>query len=160
MAILKIRNQLIFSENKIYIHILLCQYRIIICWTRKRLSCLCLHQNLFMFYKNTALPRILPPFTRTWTILPGKWIFASKVDPLNLESQNQAKNSLVGLPSSTIKIWGKSVKELLSYDRRNKQTDKQKLQLYIHRYFSIYFILNKFAKPFYLYITYILKSFW
>ena len=32
-----------------------------------------------------------------------------KVDPLNLESQNEAKNMSVGLPSSLIKIWGKSV---------------------------------------------------
>ena len=34
------------------------------------------------------------------------------VDPLNLESQNQAKNIPVGLPSSPIKIWGKSVTQI------------------------------------------------
>ena len=33
---------------------------------------------------------LLPPFTRTWTILPGKKMFAIKVDLLDLESQNQA----------------------------------------------------------------------
>ena len=32
------------------------------------------------------------PFTSTWTVLPGNKIFAIKVDPLKLESQNQAKN--------------------------------------------------------------------
>ena len=34
---------------------------------------------------------------------------------------------------SSIKIWDKSVKGFLSYDRRNKQTDKQRLQLNIYR---------------------------
>ena len=45
------------------------------------------------------------------------------MDQLNLESQNQAKNISVGLPSSPIKIWGKSVQGFLSYDQTNKQTD-------------------------------------
>jgi len=36
---------------------------------------------------------------------------------------------LVGLPGSIIKIWGKSVQAFLSFDRTNKQTDKQRLQL-------------------------------
>ena len=54
---------------------------------------------------------------------------AIKVYPLNLESQNQAKNIPVGLSSSQIKIWGKSVQGFLSYDR----TDKQSLQLYMYR---------------------------
>ena len=35
--------------------------------------------------ENTTL--LLPPCTRTWTIIIGNWIFAIKVDPLNLESQ-------------------------------------------------------------------------
>ena len=35
---------------------------------------------------------------------------------LNLESQNQAENIPVGLPSSRIKIWGKSHQEFLSYN--------------------------------------------
>ena len=48
-----------------------------------------------------------------------------KVDPLNLESQNQAKNIPVGLPSSPIKIWGKSVQGFRSYERTIKQTDRQ-----------------------------------
>ena len=42
-----------------------------------------------------------------------------KVDILNLEFQNQAKNIPVVLPRSPIKIWGKSVQGLLSYDRTN-----------------------------------------
>ena len=36
----------------------------------------------------------------------------------------------MGLPSSPIKIWGKSVHGFLSYDRTDKQTDKQRCQLY------------------------------
>ena len=48
-------------------------------------------------------------FTRIWTILPGNYIFFIQVDPLNLESQSQAENIPVGLPSSPIKNWGKSV---------------------------------------------------
>ena len=47
-------------------------------------------------------------FHRAYTILPGNTIFAIKVDPLHLESQNQAKKISVGLPSSLIKNWGKS----------------------------------------------------
>ena len=49
-----------------------------------------------------------------------------KVDPLNLETQNQAKNIPVVLPSSPIKIWDKSAKGFPSYDRTNKQTPRQK----------------------------------
>ena len=44
-----------------------------------------------------------------------------KVNLLNLESKNQAKNIPVGLPSSPIKIWGKLVPGFLSCDRTNKQ---------------------------------------
>jgi len=40
----------------------------------------------------------------------------------HLESQNQAKNISLALPSFPIKIWGKSVLGFLSYDRTNKQT--------------------------------------
>ena len=53
------------------------------------------------------------------------------MDPLNLESQNRAKNIPVALPCFQIKILGKSIKGLLSYDRTNKPTDKQRLQLYV-----------------------------
>ena len=49
------------------------------------------------------------PFTHIWPILPGNYIFFIQVDPLNLESQSQAENIPVGLPSSPIKNWGKSV---------------------------------------------------
>ena len=45
-----------------------------------------------------------PSFNWTWTSLPGNYIFAFKVDPLNLKSLKQAKNFPVGLPSSPIKI--------------------------------------------------------
>ena len=48
-----------------------------------------------------------------------------KVDPHNLESQNPAKNIPFGLPSSPIKMWGKSVQGFLSYDQTNKQTNRQ-----------------------------------
>ena len=42
--------------------------------------------------------------TRNWSILPENLTFAIKVDPLNLESQNQTKNIYVVLPSFQIKI--------------------------------------------------------
>ena len=57
--------------------------------------------------------------------------FPIKVDPINLESQNQAKNIPVVLPSSPIKTWEKSVLECLSYDRTHKQRNKRRLLLYI-----------------------------
>ena len=72
-------------------------------------------------------------FNRTWTILPGNKIFAIKVDPLNLESQKQAKNIPVSLPSSQInqnlRQIGPGVPDLWS----DKQTDRQKenITLYI-----------------------------
>lgn len=51
-------------------------------------------------------------------------IFSSKVDPFNLKSQTQAKNIPMGLPSSPIKIWGKSVQGFDSWDGRiSKQTE-------------------------------------
>ena len=37
----------------------------------------------------------------------------------NLESQNQATNIPVGLPSSPIEIWDKTVQGFLSYDGTN-----------------------------------------
>ena len=48
-----------------------------------------------------------------------------RVDLLDLEYQNQAKNIPVSLPSSPNKIWGKSVQGFLSYDLTNKQTNRQ-----------------------------------
>ena len=78
---------------------------------------------------NPALTRLLKvtPAVYPWTltILPGNKIFAIKVDPLNLESRNQAKNIPLAFPSSPIKIWGKSFQGFLSYYRTNKQTNKQ-----------------------------------
>ena len=47
------------------------------------------------------------------------------MDSLNIKSQNQAENIPVVLPCSPIKIWGKSVKVLLSYDRTYKQTNEE-----------------------------------
>ena len=41
--------------------------------------------------------------------------FFYKKDPLNLESQNQAQNIPVGLPSSQIKIWFK-FQDIISSD--------------------------------------------
>ena len=55
--------------------------------------------------------------------LPGNKTL--KVNPLNLEFLNQAKNVPVVLPSSPIKIQGKSANGFISYDR----TDKQRLPL-------------------------------
>ena len=61
----------------------------------------------------------------------GNQTFSIKVNQLNLEIFNRAKNIPVGLQSSTIKILGKSVKGSTSFDRTNKQTT-QRLLLYIH----------------------------
>ena len=47
------------------------------------------------------------------------------MNPLNSESQNHAKNISVVLPSSSIKIRGKSVKGFMDYDQKNKQTNRQ-----------------------------------
>ena len=47
----------------------------------------------------------------------GNQTFSIKVNQLNLEIFNRAKNIPVGLQSSTIKILGKSVKGSTSYDR-------------------------------------------
>ena len=77
-------------------------------------------------------------------------MFAFKVAPLNLVSQNQAKNISVALPNSTIKILGKSVQGFLSYDRTNKQKDtitpKQRLQL-IDTVFKSGKFIDFFLKP-------------
>ena len=54
----------------------------------------------------------------------SRLFFSMKVDwvgPLNLESQNQSEN-ISGLLSSQTKIWGKSIKGFMSYDRTLKQT--------------------------------------
>ena len=53
-----------------------------------------------------------------------------KVDTLNLESQNQAKNIPVVLSSSLIKIRGKSVMGILINDRTYKSLKKQKSLFY------------------------------
>ena len=55
-----------------------------------------------------------------WT---KKWSFPIKVNPLNLDFSDQAKNIPVILPSFPIKTWGKSVQGFMSYDRIHKQTD-------------------------------------
>ena len=41
---------------------------------------------------------VTPPFTRTWTILPGNKIFAIKVDTLNLESQLRTSPASLRIP--------------------------------------------------------------
>ena len=67
---------------------------------------------------NPALPRgeiVIPTVYPPFTILA---IFS--VDPLNLESQNKAKNILMDLLSYPIKIWGKSEKGLWSEKHKNR----------------------------------------
>ena len=46
-------------------------------------------------------------------------MFAIKVDPLNLEAQNQAKNIPMVFPDPK-KLWGKSVQGFLSYKQTNR----------------------------------------
>jgi len=60
-------------------------------------------------------------------------IFDLKVDPHNLESQNQAQNIPAVHPSSPIKVEANiGVPELWSDKQIDRQTDKQRLQLYIY----------------------------
>jgi len=51
------------------------------------------------------------------------------MNPIKLESQNQAKNIPVVLSSSPIKIWGKTVKVFMTYDWTYKQTNNFNLRL-------------------------------
>ena len=60
--------------------------------------------------------------------------FPIKVDPLNLESQNQTEKILMVLLSSPIKIWDKSVPELFSDIHTNKQTKRHYNMLCIYRF--------------------------
>ena len=80
-----------------------------------------------------SVPRLIMVTTAVYPHLVelGKLRFRNK-SPLTLESTNQAKNIPVALLSSPIKILGKTVQGFLSYDRTNKRTDKQRLQLYIY----------------------------
>ena len=59
--------------------------------------------------------------------------FVVNYDQLKLESQNQAKNIPMGLLSSPIKIFGKSVTGCLSYDRtkKNRKTNRDYNLIYI-----------------------------
>ena len=51
-------------------------------------------------------------------------IFAIKIDSIKLESQKQTQDIPVGLLRSPMKIWGESVLRFLSYDRTNKQANR------------------------------------
>ena len=53
------------------------------------------------------------------------------MDPLNLDSQNQANNIPVVLPSFPIEI-GKSVRGFMSYDRIYEQTNRADNFMYIY----------------------------
>ena len=65
-----------------------------------------------------------------------------KVDPRNLESQNKAKNIFVVFPSFPIKIWGKSVQGFPSFDRTNKQTNRDYYFIYIDTSFVNLLYIN------------------
>ena len=49
-----------------------------------------------------------------------------KSNQLKLKLWNRVKNIPLVLPSFLIKIWGKSVKGFMFYDRAHKQNDRQK----------------------------------
>ena len=55
--------------------------------------------------------------------------FALKINPLHLESHNQASNFSLALSSSPYQ--GQSVKGFMSYDRTNKQTNRDYNFIYI-----------------------------
>ena len=81
-------------------------------------------------------------FINKYKILSWKLSAAQvKVDPLKLESQNQAKNILLGLLISPIKNWSNSVQGFLSYDQTKRQTNRQTEipTLYIYRCHLFFF---------------------
>ena len=63
--------------------------------------------------------------------MSGNLTFSSKVDLLKLDYLNQFKNIPVVLPSSRIKIIGKSVQGFVIYDLTSKQTNKDYYLIYI-----------------------------
>ena len=63
-----------------------------------------------------------------------------KVDPLNIESQNQVKNIPVVHPTSPMKIRGKSVMGCLSSDRTYKIKKNKKTEITI---LCIYDLIRK-----------------
>ena len=75
--------------------------------------------------------QLLPPFTPRLVVNFDFSFSPMEVDLLNLEFQNQAENISVVLPSAPIKVLDGSIKGFMNYDRTYKQTDKQRLQLYI-----------------------------
>ena len=78
--------------------------------------------------------QLLPPFTPRLVVNFDFSFSPMEVDLPNLESQNQAENISVVLPSAPIKVLDGSIKGFMNYDRTYKQTDKQRLQLYIQIY--------------------------
>ena len=62
--------------------------------------------------------------------MPGNKVYSTKSDFLNL--LNQAENISVVPSSSPIKYGDKSVKGFMSYDQTYKQTNKQRILLYIY----------------------------
>ena len=75
--------------------------------------------------------QLLPWFTRTWINIRILAIFPYK----SLKTRQRTLTLM--LPSSPIKIWGKSV-ILLSYDREYKKQTKHILLLYIYRYLPVF----------------------
>ena len=63
---------------------------------------------------------------------PGNKVYSTKGDLLNLNLLNQAENISVVPSSSPIKYGDKSVKGFMSYDQTYKQTNKQRILLFIY----------------------------
>ena len=74
----------------------------------------------FQFYNKLAWePSIFTPAVYLCWVVNYDFCYFS----LNLESQSQTKNIPLVLPSFPVKIWGKSVKGFLSFDRTRRQTE-------------------------------------
>ena len=69
--------------------------------------------------------------------LSGYKVFFERVNLFNKELLNHAKNLPVVLTSSSVKIWGKSLKGFQSYDQTYKQTTEFNT-LYIYRYSTLF----------------------
>ena len=90
-------------------------------------------------YKQTeittlSMPRLLKVTSAVYPHLSdftGKRNFRNKIRPTQLRILKPSYEHSLGLPSSPIQIWGKSVLWFLIYYRTNKQTEITNLSIYI-----------------------------
>ena len=79
--------------------------------------------NYYVLAWKPGAAQVTHSYYRHLPALGRNYIFAIKVNPIDLKLCNQAKNIPMGLPSSPIKMLGKSVQGFRNYDRTYKQAD-------------------------------------